>query len=136
MLKIKIYKYIGETSRSCYERAMEHQLSFQSLSTSSYMLKHFIDKHEGEKLDEKRFGIKIVRNTKTSFERQILESVILQENKKHHLLNSKSEYNRCAIPRLTSKMGENLYKKWEEDDREEKKRNNRGEGEADEKRKE
>ena len=120
--KIKVYKYIGETSRSVYERALEHQLSYQSLSTNSYMLKHWIDKHEGEDLKENRFGIKVIKYTRSSFERQVLESVILQENKKHHLLNSKSEYNRCAIPRLTSKIGEHEYKKWEEDDREEKRK--------------
>ena len=39
-----------------------------------------------------------------------------------NLLNSKSEYNQCAIPRLTSKQGENQYRKWEEDEREEKKK--------------
>ena len=35
------------------------------------------------------------------------------------MLNSKSEYNRCAIPRLTSKLGEHQYRRWEEKRKEE-----------------
>ena len=103
--EIKRYKYIGETSRSIYERSAEHQLGLTSLNKDSYMLKHFVDKHGGEDLGKKRFALKVIKFTRTSFERQILESVQLQANREHHLLNSKSEYNRCAIPRLSSKIG-------------------------------
>ena len=105
--EIRKYLYIGETSRSTYERAIEHQLSFSTLNTNSYMLKHWLDSHDEEEMLEGDFRIKVLKFTQTSFERQILESVLLQENVKHNLLNSKSEYNRCAIPRLTSKLGEN-----------------------------
>ena len=122
--RIRVFKYIGETSRSVFERAWEHQLGLNSLNHKSFMLKHMLDKHEKELILEKRhvdmFGIKVLKYTKTSFERQILESVLIQENSHHHILNSKTEYNRCAVPRLTSKLGENLFRKWEEDDREEK----------------
>ena len=105
----KLYKYIGETSRSIYERAYEHSMGVDSLHSGSYMLKHNIDMHEGEELDTTRFGVKVLKFTRTSFERQILESVKLQENTNHFLLNSKSEYNRCAIPRLTTKIGEKIF---------------------------
>ena len=49
-----------------------------------------------------------------------MESVLIQESRMHNLLNSKSEYNRCALPRLATKIGENDYKKWEENNKEEK----------------
>ena len=117
---IRIYKYIGETARSIYERALEHKIAMDSLSSGSYMLKHCIDRHEGEAPDAKKFGVKVLKFTKTSFERQILESVKLEENIGHNLLNSKSEYNRCAIPRLTTKIGEKMYQKWEKNEKEEK----------------
>ena len=45
--------------------------------------------------------------------------MIQQERNKHHLMNSKSEYNRCALPRLTSKLGEVELGKWREKDMEE-----------------
>ena len=120
MEKMRVFKYIGETNRSVFERAYEHSKGIESLNSDSFMLKHSVDKHEGEKLNGERFGVKVLQYTRTSFERQILESVKIQENKEHHLLNSKSEYNRCAIPRLTSKIGEKMYKEWREDEKMEK----------------
>ena len=35
---------------------------------------------------------------------------MIQVNRKHHILNSKAEYNRCALPRLSLKMGDSEYK--------------------------
>ena len=65
--EIKIYKYIGETSRSAYERSLEHQMSMRTLNSDSYMLKHLIDQHEGEDMEVQRFGIKVVRFTQSLF---------------------------------------------------------------------
>ena len=44
----------------------------------------------------------------------------IQKNKDHHILNSKSEYNRCALPRLTAKLGDTNLDKIEKKKREEK----------------
>ena len=44
-----------------------------------------------------------------------MESVIIQEERHHHILNSKSEYNRCSLPRLTAKLGEKEWKRMEKD---------------------
>ena len=120
--EMKRYKYIGETSRSIYERAWEHQNGLASLDKDSYMLKHFLDRHEEEDLKVRRFAVKVIKFTRTSFDRQILESVQLQNNRNHNLLNSKSEFNRCAIPRLSSKLGEKEYKQYSEEEKEEKER--------------
>ena len=46
----------------------------------------------------------------------MLESVLIQENRDHHILNSRSEYNRCAIPRLATKMGEKNMEKWKDEE--------------------
>ena len=56
------------------------------------------------------FGMKAIKFHRSSFERQIHESVLIQSNRTHWLLNSKAEFNRCAIPRLGLKMGEKEYK--------------------------
>ena len=37
--QIKIYKYVGETSRSIYERAIEHQNDMEQLKPGSHFLK-------------------------------------------------------------------------------------------------
>ena len=79
------------------------------------MLKHAVDVHNQEDLKNIKFGIKIIKAAKSSFERQIYESVEIQENRHHHLLNSRSEFNRCAVPRLMCKLGDKAYKKFEKE---------------------
>ena len=102
--KIQLYKYVGESSRSIFERGWEHEHDKNQLRNKSHMLRHAIEMHGEEKLEEVEFGIRLLRTARTSFERQILESVLIQEHRHHHLLNSKSEYNRCALPRLATKI--------------------------------
>ena len=108
--EITLFKYIGETARSPYERGQENLSDVLDLSHKSHILKHFVDSHMGEDLESVKFHMKVLRFHKTSFGRQIFESVLIQENRFHNLLNSKSEYNRCAIPRLTLKMGDKEMK--------------------------
>jgi hypothetical protein len=88
-----------------------HLSDYENLSTKSHILKHAVEVYQEEELNNIRFGIKITKSAKTSFERQIFESVEIQENIHHHLLNSRSEYNQCAAPRLMCKLGDNAFKK-------------------------
>ena len=104
--EIKLHKYVGESSRSFYERGLEHERDLTEMKPQSHMLKHYFEQHSEEKLEEMEFGGRIVRQCRSAFNRQIGESVEIQNNKNHFLLNSKSEYNRCALPRLSSKLGE------------------------------
>ena len=67
--------------------------------------------HGEEDLKSLQFGMRVINYTKSSFERQILESVEIQKNRHHHLLNSRSEFNRCAVPRLMCKLGDKTFKK-------------------------
>ena len=121
--KIKKYKYVGETGRSAYERGWEHLNDLAQLRTSSHMLKHCIGVHENSDMGEIQFGMKVIQYSKSSFERQIRESVQIQaERKDHHLLNSRSEYNRCSVPRLSAQMGDSEYKKVEKEIEEEKRK--------------
>ena len=46
---------------------------------------------------------------------QIYEAVTIEENRHHNLLNSRSEFNRSAVPRLTCKLGNKSYKKYEQE---------------------
>ena len=102
-----------------FERGLEHQRDIPACKTSSHMLRHLLDQHEEEEedWDKVRFGMRILRNTTTAFKRQILESVLIQKARNHHIMNSKAEYNRCSIPRLSTKMGEKELKKWREEDK-------------------
>ena len=68
------------------------------------MLKHILDKHEGKQPGEVIFMMKALRFHKSAFEQQVHEAVLIQENRSHNILNSHSEYNRCALPRLGTKL--------------------------------
>lgn len=92
--QVRKYKYIGETSRSSYERGWEHLNDLTQLKSTSHMLKHIVGEHPGMDLSEVEFGMKVLKYTQSSFERQIRESVVIQvERQNHELLNSRSEYN-------------------------------------------
>ena len=118
---MKIHKYIGETSRSGYERGWEHWHDLQELSSRSHMLKHAVNFHQGEDFNKIKFGMKVLAHTRTSFERQIKEAVLIQQERgKHTIMNSKSEYNRSALPRIVTQLGEQETKDWEKKMRQEK----------------
>ena len=70
------------------------------------MLKHIVEVHEGERIEDIEFHARILKYTRTPRERQIRESTMIQESRtQNNILNSKAEYNRCSLPRLTTKMG-------------------------------
>ena len=74
------------------------------------MFKHISTHHREMKIADGKFGMRVVRTTQSALERQIYESVRIQEEKKKHfLMNSRSEYNRCTIPRLVAQMGDRDY---------------------------
>ena len=116
-------KYIGETSRSGYDRGYEHLDKLASLSSSSHMLKHMVDKHDGEDFSKIQWGMFIIKYLRTAFIRQIEEAVLIAKESKHNeLLNSRSEWNQASLPRLTTRVGglEEEVKKWEADLKKEK----------------
>jgi hypothetical protein len=104
--KVKLHTYIGETAKSAHERGREHVYDMTNLSLTSHMLKHVVDMHEGEQMREVDFRMKELRFHRSSFERQVGEAVSIQTIRiANNLLNSKSEFNRSAVPRLALKMG-------------------------------
>ena len=87
------------------------------------MLKHLLESHEEEDSEDIKFGMKIRATAKSAFERQVTESVLIQQEAKDHIiLNSKSEYNRCALPRLTTKLGEYEFEEKKKEEQEEKRK--------------
>ena len=40
---------------------------------------------------------------------------MIQQSRHHHLLNSRSEYNRCALPRMMCKLGDKNFKENEKE---------------------
>ena len=78
--------YIGETSRSMFECTLEHQGDVDQLKTSTHMLRHMLEMQRGQERSEIEFGVKVMRYTRSSFERQVLESELIQSNRDHHIV--------------------------------------------------
>ena len=87
-------------------RKIQKLSSSRLISTKRHMLKHFLTSHKDDPTTEMVFRMKILGFSRSAYERQIKESVLIQSNRGHILLNSKSEFNRCSLTRLTVKLGE------------------------------
>ena len=96
--------YVGESSRSMYERAKEHEADRQALSEDSHQVKHWLTEHQ-ELLAPPKFHFKIIQTFQDPLSRQLAEAVRI-DLRGEGVLNSKSEYNRCKVPRLRINMEE------------------------------
>ena len=91
--------YVGEISRTIYERSREHWADWRRKNNTSHILKHQEQVHKGA--EEPRFVMKVVRSFKTALSMQVGEAVrIRRRGGDGNILNSKAEYNRSRIPRL------------------------------------
>ena len=105
----KEVRYVGESARSPYERGKEHLADYKNLSIKSHMLKHNIIYHK--EMKSVKFKMEILEFHTTAFSRQIHEAVQIElVSKSGEIMNSKSEYNRCTIPRLTVEGGKSEEK--------------------------
>ena len=92
--------YVGETGRSLHERSREHWDSYRNGSKDSHILKHHLLHHNGE--GEPEMVFKVVGKYRSALSRQVGEAVkIRRRGGEGSLLNSKGEFNRCKITRLT-----------------------------------
>ena len=72
------------------------------------MLKHWSQYHDVT-LKKPCFSMKIMRAHTSALYRQVHEAVLIDRTDRtgnNCILNSKTEYNRCSLPRLTVKVGE------------------------------
>ena len=110
--------YVGETSRTVQERALEHWSAARGSSNQkkegSHMRTHMEQRHGGK---EPSFIMRVVEFHRSALSRQTGEAVrIMRRGRAGSVLNSRGEFNRCYIPRLRveepSKVEE--LEKWEE----------------------
>ena len=90
---------MGESSRSLYERGKEHWRNFKAGMEDNHIKKHHVIHHGGE--GTPRFHLKPVMFHQTALSRQISEAVRIERWGEDLVLNSKTEFNRCRISRLT-----------------------------------
>ena len=98
------YRYIGESSRSIFERGKEHKSDLKYRRTRSHMLRHCEEIHTNENPDEIEFGMRLISSSRTAFERQLKEAVYIEMLSGPYLMNSRLEYSRCNIPKMIMKF--------------------------------
>ena len=104
--------YVGETGRSIFERAGEHLRDAQGKQEDSHMIKHWLTDHS-ELETPPKFKIKVIGSFRDALSRQLSEAVRI-DLRGGGVLNSKTEYSRCRVPRLVVDMEEWIKKKVEE----------------------
>ena len=90
--------YVGESSRSLYERTREHVADRVGRKEESHQVKHWLLDH-GELKEPPEFKFRLVRSFKDPMSRQLSEDVRI-ELRGNDILNSRAEYNRSRVPRL------------------------------------
>ena len=99
--------YFGETSRDAYTRGAEHLADYVGQTDDSHMFKHLSDSHQDSRPRDVKFGMSVIKQHRSSFERMIFEScLIFRSENNGGVLNSKSEFNRCQVPRLSVMIGD------------------------------
>ena len=66
----------------------------------SHIHKHWVNKHQGK---QTKFSFKILNFFSSALERQVAEAVRILKTGAERILNSRGEFNRCSLPRITTK---------------------------------
>ena len=81
------------------ERSREHWAGYRGAKADNHMVRHQLLAHDGAA--PPKFIMRVVSHHRSALERQVAEAVrIGRRGGAGAVLNSKSEYNRCYIPRL------------------------------------
>ena len=94
------YSYIGESSRSLFERSREHWTDAEKLKESSHIARHWASCHPDSQ-DPPPFRFKVVKKHKRALARQIHEAVRINDKGN---LNDKLEWRINTIDRLGTKL--------------------------------
>ena len=98
--------YVGEANRSPAERSAEHLQDLKDKKEDSHMWAHKLLEHPDE--EEVKFSMKVLKKHSSAFQRQVMEAVVIEMRQNGNILNSKSGYNRCLIPRLSVSVGDRV----------------------------
>ena len=88
--------YVGESSRSLYERTKEHMDDAKKDAPESHIRKHWRECHS-EMVEMPVFKFKIVKSFRDSLSRQVAEGVRI--DLRVGVMNSKTVYSRNRLPR-------------------------------------
>ena len=100
----KVRRYIGESSRSLWERNNNHQLDALNRAKLSHMRAHMAEAHPKEMRDILDvFRMTSIKKCSSAMQRQVREALEISADSTGKLLNLQEEYNRCILPSLFAK---------------------------------
>ena len=100
-------EYIGESSRSLYQRSSEHLAGARRKDPKNPIVSHSQAFHSNLKEDP-TFSIELLRTFRTPLARLIAEAVMIEQSEADVVINSKSEWGSSRIPRLTLEVGQTV----------------------------
>ena len=102
-------EYIGETSRTTYERGGEHLRDLVGEVPGKPLWEHAKEEHGGE-TQTSWYKISVTEKHKTALQRQLREALNIERSEASVVLNKKNEWNGSRILRLRVEVGECLDK--------------------------
>ena len=96
--------YFGESSRNLYSRGREHQGKLRRNDGNSFMLKHQVERHNGDPVE---FKMNVIRAFKDPLSRQVTEAVLIK-NHRGELMNSKAEFYQPPLVRIRTELMQGL----------------------------
>ena len=103
-LKGKMFRYVGESSRSAHQRGKEHMREITKGKKTHTLAIHFIEEHNGARQE---ILLRIVGKFRTPLERQVWELVEIDSTMAKlghtHCLNSRNEWGMSKDPVLVSR---------------------------------
>ena len=90
-------QYWGETHRTWGDRAADHVQALRDTNLDYGIVKHQVNDHPGQ---VPNFAYVAQKSWKTALERQVAESLLIDEAENESLLNSRSEWGQNAVPRI------------------------------------
>ena len=110
----KTFAYIGESSRSPYQRGREHWQEVDMRKPNHPLTIHSEEEHEGREIE---ILMRVIKQTETATERQVWESVMIDSLARKDpkgCLNLKNEWGHSKNPSLETKT----WREESEEDRE------------------
>ena len=92
--------YIGESSRSAFQRGAEHARGASKGCPKNPLVKHHLDSHP-DLPEPPPFKMEIMRTFRKPLERMIAEAIEIEAGKYDVTMNSKGEWGSSRLPRLT-----------------------------------
>lgn len=93
-------KYIGESSRSPYQRGKEHLSEIEAGKRTHPLVIHFEEAHQGQKQETL---MRVIKHARSALDRQTWESVAINRMEEATCLNLKTEWGRSRDPALINR---------------------------------